>query len=107
MDIEESRILQTINYDIQPLDGGKHDYDWLIDTMGKVSCVLLGESTHGTHEFYREHAHITCSLIEEKGFNAVAVEIDWSDAYRVNCYVKQKCIILKIDKMLGKDLFQA
>jgi erythromycin esterase-like protein len=49
---------------------------------------LLGEASHGTHEFYRERAEITKRLIEEKGFSAVAVEADWPDAYRVNCYVR-------------------
>jgi erythromycin esterase-like protein len=50
--------------------------------------VLLGEATHGTHEFYEERARITQRLIEEKGFHAVAVEADWPDAYRVNRYVR-------------------
>ena len=49
--------------------------------------MLLGEASHGTHEFYRERARITKRLIDEKGFNAVAVEADWPDAYRVNRYV--------------------
>jgi erythromycin esterase-like protein len=49
---------------------------------------LLGEATHGTHEFYRERAYITRRLITEKGFAAVAVEADWPDAYRVNRYVR-------------------
>jgi erythromycin esterase-like protein len=50
--------------------------------------VLLGEASHGTHEFYRERARITRRLITEKGFRAVAVEADWPDAYRVNRYVR-------------------
>ena len=50
--------------------------------------MLLGEASHGTHEFYRERAEITKRLIEEKGFTAVAVEADWPDAYRVNRYVR-------------------
>src|SRR5207253_1644651 len=48
----------------------------------------IGEASHGTHEFYRTRADITERLIEEKGFNAVAVEGDWPDAYRVNRFVK-------------------
>jgi erythromycin esterase-like protein len=48
---------------------------------------LLGEASHGTHEFYRERAEITKRLIAEKNFTAVAVEADWPDAYRVNRYV--------------------
>jgi erythromycin esterase-like protein/predicted phosphoribosyltransferase len=63
-------------------------YDALIDTIGGARVVLLGEATHGTHEFYQERAHITRRLITEKGFAAVAVEADWPDAYRVNRYVR-------------------
>ncbi len=66
---------------------GEHDYDDLLSWIGDRSVVLLGEASHGTHEFYRERARITKRLIEEKGFVAVAVEADWPDAYRVNRYV--------------------
>jgi len=72
----------------QPLNGAAGDYDRLIDLVGNSSVVLLGEASHGTHEFYRERALITRRLIEEKGFSAVAVEADWPDAYRVNRYVR-------------------
>ena len=50
--------------------------------------MLLGEASHGTHEFYRQRAGITRRLIEEEGFAAVAVEADWPDAYRVNRWVR-------------------
>ena len=50
--------------------------------------MLLGEASHGTHEFYRERARITKRLIAERGFTAVAVEGDWPDAYRVNRFVR-------------------
>jgi erythromycin esterase-like protein len=66
---------------------GEHDYDELLSWIGGRSLVLLGEASHGTHEFYRERCRITQRLIEEKGFVAVAVEADWPDAYRVNRYV--------------------
>jgi erythromycin esterase-like protein len=71
-----------------PLNGGKSDYDALLDLVGDARFVLLGEATHGSHEFYEERARITRRLIEEKGFHAVAVEADWPDAYRVNRYVR-------------------
>lgn len=71
-----------------PLHGGAHDYDPLLDLVGDARFVLLGEATHGTHEFYAERARITQRLIEDKGFHAVAVEADWPDAYRVNRYVR-------------------
>jgi erythromycin esterase-like protein len=70
------------------LTGGANDYDPLIDRIGEAQFALLGEASHGTHEFYRERAKITKRLIEEKGFAGVAVEADWPDAYRVNGYVR-------------------
>ncbi len=60
----------------------------LMDLVGDARIVLIGESSHGTHEFYEARAEITKLLIEEKGFNAVAAEADWPDAYRVNRYVR-------------------
>jgi erythromycin esterase-like protein len=71
----------------QPFTGSSRDYDALLDLVGDASFVLLGEASHGTHEFYRERAKITRRLIQEKGFQAVAVEADWPDAYRVNRFV--------------------
>ena len=72
----------------RPLVGAADDYDPLLELIGDARFVLLGEATHGTHEFYRERAQITKRLIREKGFTAVAVEADWPDAYRVNRYVR-------------------
>ena len=72
----------------EPLTGSPRDYDPLLDLVGDARFVLLGEATHGTQEFYRERAQITKRLIREKGFNAVAVEADWPDAYRVNRFVR-------------------
>ena len=70
------------------LTGEPSQYDALVDGIGDAQVVLLGEASHGTHEFYRERAFITRRLIAEKGFSAVAVEGDWPDAYRVNRYVR-------------------
>jgi erythromycin esterase-like protein/adenine/guanine phosphoribosyltransferase-like PRPP-binding protein len=70
------------------LSGDPNQYDALIDGIGDARVVLLGEATHGTHEFYRERAFITRRLIVEKGFAAVAVEADWPDTYRINRYVR-------------------
>jgi erythromycin esterase-like protein/predicted phosphoribosyltransferase len=70
------------------LSGDADQYDALLRGIGDARVVLLGEATHGTHEFYRERAFITRRLIEEKGFTAVAVEADWPDAYRINRFVR-------------------
>jgi len=70
------------------LHGTPADFDPLLAAVGDARLVLLGEASHGTHDFYRVRAEITKRLIQEKGFRAVAVEADWPDAYRVNRYVR-------------------
>ncbi len=81
------RELDDLTRQSVELTGASDDYDQLLERVGSKRFVLLGEASHGTHEFYRERARITKRLIEEKGFTAVAVEADWPDAYRVNRYV--------------------
>jgi erythromycin esterase-like protein len=73
---------------IHPLHGDPSDFDPLMKRIGDARLVLIGEASHGTHEFYRIRAEITKRLITDHGFNAVAVEADWPDAYRVNRYVR-------------------
>jgi erythromycin esterase-like protein len=70
------------------LRGTGSDHDALLDSVADARFVLLGEGSHGTHDFYHERAEITKRLITEKGFSAVAAEADWPDAYRVNRYVR-------------------
>lgn len=70
------------------LDGMEHDYDALLQAIGDRPFVLLGEATHGTGEFYRMRADITRRLIVEHGFDAVAAEADWPDAWRLNRHVR-------------------
>ena len=88
--LKENTILVTdvVREAAHPLIGEIDDYDPLMNLIGDASLVLIGEASHGTHEFYRERAQITKRLIKEKGFSAVAVEADWPDAYRVNRYVR-------------------
>jgi erythromycin esterase-like protein len=81
-------IHELIHSSATPLPATKSKYDALLDEIGDRHLVLLGEASHGTHEFYRERAAITQRLISEKGFNAVAVEADWPDAFRVNQFVR-------------------
>jgi len=49
---------------------------------------LIGEASHGTHEFYFERAAITKRLIAEKDFSILAIEADWPDSARVHRYVR-------------------
>ena len=81
-------VAQALHEAAIPLTGGSSDYDPLLELIGDARVVLLGEATHGTHEFYRERARITRRLIEEKGFTTVAVEADSPDAYRVNRWIR-------------------
>lgn len=77
----------TIKRELQPLPGIS-DFAPLLEQIGNASYVLIGEASHGTHEFYRIRAEITKQLIRKRGFHAVAVEADWPDAHRVNRYVR-------------------
>lgn len=88
--LNETTILirDVLREAVHPLVGSVNDYDPLLKLIGDSALVLIGEASHGTHEFYRERAQITKRLIKEKNFNAVAVEADWPDAYRVNRYVR-------------------
>jgi erythromycin esterase-like protein len=85
--VGEREVIAALRRAAHPLTGGQQDYDALISRIGDARLVLLGEASHGTHEFYRERARITKRLITELGFNAVAIEGDWPDAYRVNRFI--------------------
>lgn len=62
-------------------------YGFIQETQGK-RYVLLGESTHGTHEYYKWRAEISKRLIHNEKFSYIAVEGDWPECYKVNRYVK-------------------
>jgi len=64
------------------------DLDGIIERINDARLVLLGEASHGTSEFYRMRDLITRRLIEQKGFDFVAVEADWPDAGRIDHYVR-------------------
>ncbi len=81
-------VVEAVRREALPLTGAAADHDRLLDRVGDAHVVLLGEASHGTHEFYAERARITRRLIAEHGFTAVAVEADWPDAYRVNRFVR-------------------
>ena len=69
-------------------EGANDVADEILAMVGDARFVLIGEASHGTHEFYKYRAEITKRLIAEKGFSAVAVEADFPDAYRVNRFVR-------------------
>ncbi|MEV6343686.1 erythromycin esterase family protein [Actinoplanes sp. NPDC051851] len=64
------------------------DLEILIDRVGDARVVMVGEATHGTHEFYAWRGELTKRLIAERGFSFVAVEGDWPDCQRVDAAVR-------------------
>ena len=81
-------ILDAIQNAARPIEGHATDFDPIVERCRGRRFILLGEASHGTHDFYAARADITRRLITELGCAAVAVEADWPDAYRVNRYVR-------------------
>jgi len=84
---DEREAVNAIRQMAYPLHK-KADLQPLFDRIGDARIVMLGEASHGTHEYYTWRTYITKRLIEEKGFNFIAVEGDWPDCYRLNRFVK-------------------
>jgi erythromycin esterase-like protein len=80
--------IRAVGENADDVAGSQQDYGPLMELIDDSRFVLIGEASHGTHEFYQTRAEITERLIKGKGFLAVAVEADWPDAYRVNSYVQ-------------------
>ena len=85
---KDAMLVRALREAAHQLVGSARDYDPLLELIGDARFVLLGEASHGTHDFYDQRAQITKRLILEKGFTGVAVEADWPDAYRINRYVR-------------------
>ena len=100
---EIARAAQPLSF----LEGDEHDA--LIANIGDARLVLIGEASHGTHDFYRERARITRRLIRERGFSGVAVEGDWPDSYQVHRFVTGQFEnnALPIDALAGFRRFPA
>lgn len=65
-----------------------HSLDSLVNEMASKKIVMLGEASHGTHEYYTWRTAISKRLINEHGFQFIAVEGDWPDCYQINRYIK-------------------
>lgn len=81
-------LLKHLNAAIQPLSRGKDKCSSLLEKIGDARFVLIGEASHGTHEFYQTRIEITQELIQQKGFMAVAIEGDWPDVYHIHRYLQ-------------------
>ena len=69
----ERAVVEAVRLDARPLTGAPSDYDALLAMVGDARIVLLGEASHGTHEFYRERARVTKRLVTELGLKNVFV----------------------------------
>ena len=85
--LSEHEAVNAIKQWAYPLKS-KADLQPLFNRIGNARIVMLGEASHGTHEYYTWRSYISKRLIEEKGFNFIAVEGDWPDCYRLNRFVK-------------------
>jgi len=83
----EDRPLPWLEETARPLDEAAV-LDDLASAMRGRRLVLLGESTHGTHEYYTWRDRITRRLVEDAGFRFIAVEGDWASLHELNRYVK-------------------
>jgi erythromycin esterase-like protein len=83
MDIYESVLREHANQ----LENGS-DLDELVTTLRDKTVVMLGEASHGTEEYYLWRRVLTQRLIEEAGFNFVAVEGDWPESQLLNRFIK-------------------
>ena len=60
----------------------------IIKNIAAKPIVMIGDSTHGTHEFYQQRINITKQLIQQKKFKLIVLEGDWPNVYRINQYVQ-------------------
>lgn len=81
-------LIEQLTHCAQPLTGSDEDFYGALRLAADKRFVLIGEATHGTHEFYRIRAELTKRLIREHGFRAVVIEGDWPDAYRLNRFAR-------------------
>jgi erythromycin esterase-like protein len=87
LSVNSNKIVELLDRFSSPLENSE-DLNPLMNYIGDAKYVLLGEASHGTHEYYVWRAKITQRLIQEKGFSFVGVEGDWPDCYRLNRYAK-------------------
>ncbi|MBC7691571.1 MAG: erythromycin esterase family protein [Methylotenera sp.] len=68
--------------------GAVKDLGPLIERLSQSNIVMLGEASHGTHEFYEWRRLISEWLVVKHGFKAIAVEGDWPACRQVDDYVQ-------------------
>jgi erythromycin esterase-like protein len=83
-----ARLLDELPQIVRPIRSPQDVMEPILEMIGDARIVMIGEASHGTHDFYDYRAQITKRLIEERGFTAVCAEADWPDAWRVNRFVR-------------------
>ena len=83
-----SSPVETVREAALPFAIGPGVADPVLEAIGDARLVLIGEASHGTHEFYQARAGLTAALVARRGFNLIAAEADWPDAYRANRWVR-------------------
>jgi len=86
--LRQDDLLKGLRQHLRPLPASASEDALLLQQLSRARLALLGEASHGTHEFYAERAALTQRLVREHGFNAIVVEADWPDAWRVNRYIR-------------------
>lgn len=85
----EAALLRSLGSLARPFSAVE-DLSPLIETAGRARLVLLGEASHGTHEFYAWRDRVSRRLIEEQGFSFVAIEGDWATLLPLDRYVRHR-----------------
>ncbi|MFC7686419.1 erythromycin esterase family protein [Ureibacillus sp. GCM10028918] len=80
------KLINAIKDQALPLND--ESLDKMLEAIGNARIVMIGEASHGTSEFYTIRAEFSKRLIEQKGFNVIAVEGDWPSVQAINRYVK-------------------
>ncbi|MES2856193.1 MAG: erythromycin esterase family protein, partial [Bdellovibrionota bacterium] len=88
--MNDSEIIKLIQLEARKHETVRETVNDICSRAKNSKVVLLGESTHGTSEFYDLRAEITMRLIRDHDFNLVALEADWPDVERVNSYVHMR-----------------
>ncbi|RGP63652.1 l-isoaspartate o-methyltransferase [Fusarium sporotrichioides] len=89
----ELSTIEQLKTHVTPFKSIPQDSDTItkyFDSFGDYKILLIGDASHGTSEFYSVRAEITKYMIENHGFNMVAVEADWPDAEHVDRYVRNR-----------------
>lgn len=89
MKSSSARLVETICEKSHPFKDPL-DLAPLIERIKDSKVVMLGEATHGTHEFYDWRRIISQILIEHHGFDFIAVEGDWPPCQELNSFISEE-----------------